>query len=102
LDAALPREVLDAAADDRFISGLAAKISQSFFDHSSYLKRARSFFFLEAKLIGGLWNRIRYFWGRLWTPNEQDLKVFSLPSALFVLHPLFRMVRLFKTYFLRG
>ena len=99
LDAALPREVLDAAAADRFISGLAAKISRDFFDRCSYLKRARSFFFLETKMIGGPWNRIRYFWGRLWTPNEQDLKVFFLPSALFVFHPLFRMVRLFKTYF---
>jgi len=102
LEAPLPPEVRSAAARDRFLTGLAARSGAGFFGRSSYSIKARSYFFLEARMIGGLGNRLRYVWGRLSTPNENDLDAFRLPAGLFLLHPFYRMIRLFKTYFLRA
>jgi len=102
LETPLPPEVRSAAARDRFVTGLALRIGAGFFERSSYLIRARSYFFLEARMIGGLGNRLGYVWGRLSTPNEHDLEAFRLPAGLFLLHPFYRMIRLFKTYFLRA
>jgi hypothetical protein len=100
LESPLPPQVLRAADGDRFVRGLAARISAGFFDRSSYLKKARAFFFLEARMIDGLGNRLGYVWGRLSTPNENDLDAFRPPARLSILRPFRRMVRLFKTYFL--
>lgn len=102
LEADLPGEVLEAAGRDRFIEDLAARVGSSFFETSSYLMKARSFFFLEAKLVDGLGNRVRYLWGRLSTPNEEDHQALSLPAALYPFHPAFRIVRLFKKYALKA
>jgi len=102
LEAPLPAEIRTAAARDQFVSGLAARIGAGFFERSSYFITARSYFFLEARMIGGLANRLRYVWGRISTPNEHDLDAFRLPAGLFLLHPFYRMIRLFKTYFLHA
>ncbi len=102
LESPLPPQVRSVGDRDGFVSGLAARISAGFFDRSSYLIEARSYFFLEARMIGGLGNRFRYVWGRLSTPNENDLDAFRRPAGLFLLHPFHRMIRLFKTYFLRA
>jgi hypothetical protein len=97
----LPEEILKLSARDRFVGGLAARLSAVFFRGSSFSVRARSFFFLEARMIAGASNRARYVWGRLTTPNEEDWRTLRLPPALFVFHPLLRSARLFKKYFAR-
>ena len=102
LEAPLPRSVLQAAEADRFVLRLAARTSEDFFDEASYPLKARSFFFLETRLISGLGNRVRYFWGRLVTPNEEDERALALPAGLFWLNPIWRAIRLFKKYFLAG
>ena len=99
LETALPPIVLEAAAADRFPAELAARISASFFNGSAYLLQARSFFFLEARMIAGLGNRVRYFGGRIFTPNEEDMGALTLPAGLFLLHPVWRAARLLKKYF---
>jgi len=100
LEAPLPRSVLEAAEADRFVVKLAARMSADFFGEASYPRKARSFFFLETRLISGPANRVRYFWGRLVTPNEEDKRALALPAGLFWLNPLWRAIRLFKKYFL--
>ena len=77
LDTPLPAPVLEAARADCFISGLASRIGITFFDSQAYFKKARAFFFLEAKMIQGLGNRVRYFWGRIATPNEEDMQAWQ-------------------------
>lgn len=101
LGAELAGDVLKAAGRDPFLQGLAARVSSGFFETSSYLTKARSFFFLETRLIDGLGNRARYLWGRLSTPNEEDPQALALPAAFYPLHPVFRLVRLFKKYALK-
>lgn len=98
LDAGLPPEVLEEAARDRFTSGLALRMSEGFFESSSYLIRARSFFFLEARMLQGTGRRVRYLVGRMFTPNEEDRQALDLPPLLYPFHPALRAARLFKKY----
>jgi hypothetical protein len=99
LEADLPDGVLEAAERDAFTSGLALRIGASFFERSSYLIRARSFFFLEARMLTGAGRRARYLWGRSFTPNEEDHQALDLPPLLYPFHPILRAVRLLKKYF---
>ncbi len=104
LETILPGEVLAVARRDRFISDLVGQMKRRFFESSSYLirlTRARSFFYLEARMIGGAANRARYLWGRLSTPNEEDSRALNLPSPLYPFHPVLRLTRLFGKYFLK-
>jgi len=98
LSAPVPHAVSEAAAEDRFITGLASRMSAHFFEGASPARRARSFFFREARMIVGPANRIRYLLGRILTPNEEDREAFALPTGLFFLYPLWRASRLFRKY----
>ncbi len=93
--------VAEAAARDPFIESLSRRISAGFFDESSYIRKARAFFFLEARMIGGSRNRARYLWGRLTTPNEEDRQALALPKLIYPFHPVLRLGRLFRKYFLK-
>ncbi len=97
----LAGEAAEAVHRDRFIEGLSGRIGARFFEESSYIKKARSFFFLEVRMIGGLRNRTRYLWGRLTTPNEEDRQALALPRLLYPFHPVLRLTRLLNKYFLK-
>jgi hypothetical protein len=98
LELGLPDEVQRAARRDPFVEGLSIRLSAGFFGESSYIRKARSFFFLEARMIGGFRNRARYLWGRLMTPNEEDRQALELPGLLYPFHPVLRLARLFEKY----
>lgn len=94
--------VAEAAGRDPFIESLSGRISAGFFDESSFIRKARAYFFLEARMIGGLRNRARYLWGRLTTPNEEDRQALALPKLVYPFHPVLRLSRLFRKYFLKS
>lgn len=101
LDAPLPNALLDAARADRYASSLSRDLERRFFDAEPAASRARRLFFREALLLPGFGSRVRYFAGRLLTPNEEDLAGRAPTCWRRLLLPVLRLLRLFRSYVLQ-
>jgi hypothetical protein len=100
LDSSIPEDVLQKTQIDSTVKSLAGHISKLLFAEEDLSKKAFKYFLLQINIWRRLGDKIRYFVGRVTTPNEADWSAIHLPEHLSFLYYLVRPARLFKTYLL--